>query len=64
MQTNCLEDLTIKITDFGFAKVIDPACGLSDILGSPVYMAPEIVFHKTYGILRTYGLQGYFFTSW
>jgi serine/threonine protein kinase len=50
MQTNRKDDLTIKITDFGFAKIFDPAVGLKDILGSPIYMAPEIVQRKTYGV--------------
>jgi calcium-dependent protein kinase len=36
--------LSIKITDFGFAKCYDPIeGGLQDTLGSPLYMAPEIV---------------------
>ena len=33
----------VKITDFGFAAFFDPKDGLSLILGSPLYMAPEIV---------------------
>lgn len=34
----------IKLTDFGFAKVLDPnQDGLTDTLGSPLYMAPEII---------------------
>ncbi len=36
-------DLNVKITDFGFAKCYDPDHGLKDTLGSPLYMAPEIV---------------------
>lgn len=37
--------LNIKITDFGFAKFHDPHSeeGMSDMLGSPLYMAPEII---------------------
>lgn len=35
----------VKITDFGFSKCFDPDEfeGFDDILGSPLYMAPEIV---------------------
>ena len=35
---------SLKITDFGFAKCYDPAeGGLTETLGSPLYMAPEII---------------------
>ena len=48
MQTDNKDDLTLKITDFGFAKVFNREEGLTDILGSPLYMAPEIVQKKSY----------------
>lgn len=36
--------LELKITDFGFAKCYDPQeGGLTETLGSPLYMAPEII---------------------
>jgi|LauGreDrversion4_2_1035121.scaffolds.fasta_scaffold460716_1 serine/threonine protein kinase len=40
-----INNLDVKITDFGFAKCFDPDDfeGFEEILGSPVYMAPEIV---------------------
>ena len=41
-----IDKLDIKITDFGFAKCYDPQDskgGMDEILGSPLYMAPEIV---------------------
>lgn len=40
-----LTNLNIKITDFGFAKCYDPFNfeGFDDVLGSPLYMAPEVV---------------------
>jgi len=42
-------DLTIKISDFGFARCYDPLeGGLQDTLGSPLYMAPEIVKRLRY----------------
>jgi serine/threonine protein kinase len=36
------DDLYIKLTDFGFATYIQDQ-NLQQVLGSPVYMAPEIV---------------------
>ena len=38
-----IDNLSIKITDFGFACFFDPTEGLRDVLGSPLYMAPEIM---------------------
>jgi serine/threonine protein kinase len=43
MQTDKKDDLTLKITDFGFAKMFNKEELLTEILGSPLYMAPEIV---------------------
>lgn len=41
------DNLNIKITDFGFAcfKKLE---GSDEVLGSPLYMAPEIVQEKVY----------------
>lgn len=38
------------MTDFGFACFQNPAEGLHDVLGSPLYMAPEIIQEKTYDL--------------
>jgi serine/threonine protein kinase len=38
----------VKIADFGFSCMLDPAEGLSLTLGSPLYMAPEIILKKGY----------------
>lgn len=39
-----VDNMDIKITDFGFAKCYDPVeGGLTETLGSPLYMAPEII---------------------
>jgi serine/threonine protein kinase len=51
MQTNFMEDLTLKLTDFGFAKVFQPELGLTEVLGSPLYMAPEMLLKHSYGTL-------------
>lgn len=33
----------VKISDFGFSCFFDPEKGLDLVLGSPMYMAPEII---------------------
>jgi len=38
----------VKITDFGFASYFDPKEGLNEVLGSPLYMAPEIIDGQSY----------------
>lgn len=44
LESKDLNNFNIKITDFGFAKCYDPLeGGLEETLGSPLYMAPEIV---------------------
>jgi len=40
--------LEIKISDFGFSCFFDPKKGLDLVLGSPLYMAPEIIEAKKY----------------
>lgn len=41
-------NLDIKISDFGFSCFFDPKEGLDLVLGSPLYMAPEIILNKNY----------------
>jgi serine/threonine protein kinase len=44
MASKDVENIELKITDFGFAKCYDPLeGGLTETLGSPLYMAPEII---------------------
>ena len=43
-----IEDLQIKVTDFGFATYFDEENKLEDVLGSPLYMPPEIVRQDKY----------------
>jgi len=38
-----LENLEVKLTDFGFATYFDNKDKLDEVLGSPLYMPPEIV---------------------
>ena len=40
--------LEIKISDFGFSCFFDPKTGLDFVLGSPMYMAPEIIKGQKY----------------
>ena len=40
--------LNLKLTDFGFACFYKSERGLSQVLGSPLYMAPEIVREERY----------------
>jgi len=37
------ESLDVKLIDFGFATKFDPQEKMDLILGSPLYMAPELV---------------------
>jgi calcium-dependent protein kinase len=50
LESKDINNVVVKITDFGFAKCYDPQTfeGLDDILGSPLYMAPEIVKKMKY----------------
>lgn len=36
------QDLTVKLTDFGFACFFDPKMKMDISLGTPYYMAPEL----------------------
>ena len=40
--------LNLKLSDFGFACYYKPERGLKQVLGSPLYMAPEIVREQAY----------------
>lgn len=43
-----IDDLYIKLTDFGFATYFNQKDQLDEVLGSPIYMPPEIVNHQKY----------------
>ena len=43
MSSDDVNELTLKVADFGFATFINPEAGLTQKLGSPLYMAPELV---------------------
>lgn len=41
----------IKLVDFGFAKAADPKSGTyKDSLGTPLYIAPEIIKNEDYKV--------------
>lgn len=42
-------DATIKVTDFGIAHCSDEPC--TQMCGTPLYVAPEVMLHKPYGCL-------------
>ena len=41
-------DMVCKLTDFGFSCVLDPGSNLSLVLGTPLYMAPELMRSEQY----------------
>ena len=41
-------DIWVKLTDFGFATFFDPKQKMDLSLGSPLYMAPELVNDRQY----------------
>lgn len=43
-----IEDNCIKLTDFGFASYFKEKEKLREVLGSPLYMAPELVSDQEY----------------
>lgn len=45
LESRDINSVVVKITDFGFSKCFDPYNfeGFDDVLGSPLYMAPEII---------------------
>lgn len=42
------KEMWVKLTDFGFATFFDPIKKMDLSLGSPLYMAPELVLEKEY----------------
>ncbi|KAK8731711.1 hypothetical protein OTU49_007436 [Cherax quadricarinatus] len=48
------DNYNIKLTDFGFAKVLVPGETLTDVCGTPGYLAPEVLQFAMYE-----GSQGY-----
>ena len=49
MLTSDAEDAEVKIVDFGFAATDVQGNNLLEQLGTPAYIAPEILNHQRYG---------------
>jgi serine/threonine protein kinase len=43
-----MDNFDIKIADLGFAAKFDKETGMDLVLGTPLYMAPELVQHQRY----------------
>ena len=43
LMTSVQDPLEAKLTDFGFASILDENHMFKDSLGSPNYMAPELI---------------------
>ena len=43
-----MDNFQIKIADLGFASRFDKKTGMSLVLGTPLYMAPELVKREKY----------------
>lgn len=48
LMTSAQPPIECKLTDFGFASVLDDNHMFKDSLGSPNYMAPELIMKKPY----------------
>lgn len=48
LESNEDDKYEIKIADFGFSCFYDPNSGLETVLGSALYMAPELVKKEKY----------------
>ena len=47
-QKNPSDDLVVKLTDFGFAQYFSEDKKFEEVLGSPLYMPPEIIRREKY----------------
>lgn len=48
LESKKVDNFDIKISDFGLSCFFDPKKGLGDHVGSPSYMAPEIIKGEKY----------------
>lgn len=51
------DNYNIKVTDFGFARVIEPKERLTDLCGTPGYLAPELLRASMYEDAEGYGKE-------
>lgn len=52
------EEMNVKLTDFGFAKILQPGDRLYEVCGTPGYLAPELL---KAGMLERDECNGYSF---
>ncbi|CAI7738370.1 unnamed protein product [Closterium sp. NIES-53] len=58
------EDVEVKIADFGLAIPVHEGKGIKGVVGSPFYMAPEVIKGKLYGVeVDVWSLGVIFYTS-
>uniref|UniRef100_A0A0B7B1M1 phosphorylase kinase n=1 Tax=Arion vulgaris TaxID=1028688 RepID=A0A0B7B1M1_9EUPU len=51
------DNLNIKVSDFGFATVVGPGEELTELCGTPGYLAPEVLAHSMYENVSGYNKQ-------
>ncbi|XP_043485649.1 phosphorylase b kinase gamma catalytic chain, skeletal muscle/heart isoform isoform X3 [Polistes fuscatus] len=51
------DNLNVKITDFGFARMLKPGDILSDLCGTPGYLAPEVLKCNMFENAEGYGFE-------
>ncbi|KAL0110403.1 hypothetical protein PUN28_013795 [Cardiocondyla obscurior] len=51
------DNLNVKITDFGFARVLKPGEKLEDLCGTPGYLAPEVLKCNMFDNTEGYGFE-------
>lgn len=51
------KDMNVKISDFGFAIQLEPNQKLTDLCGTPGYLAPEILTCSMYDNMPGYGME-------
>uniref|UniRef100_A0A183CKT5 Protein kinase domain-containing protein n=1 Tax=Globodera pallida TaxID=36090 RepID=A0A183CKT5_GLOPA len=53
----CIDDKRVVVSDFGFAKQLEPDQKLRDLFGTPGYLAPETLRCQMYEDAEGYGLE-------
>ncbi|XP_011171179.1 phosphorylase b kinase gamma catalytic chain, skeletal muscle/heart isoform isoform X2 [Solenopsis invicta] len=51
------DNLNVKITDFGFARILKPTEKLEDLCGTPGYLAPEVLKCSMFENMEGYGFE-------
>ncbi|XP_020287179.1 phosphorylase b kinase gamma catalytic chain, skeletal muscle/heart isoform isoform X2 [Pseudomyrmex gracilis] len=51
------DNMNVKITDFGFARILKPGDKLEDLCGTPGYLAPEVLKCNMFENAEGYGFE-------